>query len=67
MDQFTITHVTATGATTRAYNDETRALSRYGLLKADPAVVYAHLAENDKIVKQFVRPVGSAETMDLTP
>ena len=65
MDQYTVTYVSAPGASTWSFNDETRALSRYGLLKADPSIVYGHMTVNGEITKQFVRTAGSIETQDL--
>lgn len=52
---FSVTHVTAHGATTVTYIEETEARSRYALMRATPATAYCQLVANGQIVKQFQR------------
>lgn len=52
---FSVTHVTALGATTVNYLDQTEARSHYALMRATPATAYCQLVANGRIVKQFQR------------
>lgn len=52
---FTVTDVCAAGATTIAYSDETRARSRYALMRAEPRTAYVQLVADGQIIERYVR------------